>query len=192
MARKHLPHRPSRMSKSDPRPLRVLFVCLGNICRSPLAEGVFQHLARSRGLESRLEVDSAGTGAWHVGERPDKRSRAVALKHGIELPGRARQVDEEDLRDFDLILAMDGDNLHQLRSMESATAETVEIRLLREFDPASDGDLAVPDPYYGGPDGFDTVFEMVHRSCEALLDELEDRLAGSASSRIREGKLGED
>jgi protein-tyrosine phosphatase len=152
---------------------RVLFVCLGNICRSPLAEGVFLHLVREAGLTDRFEVDSAGTGDWHVGERPDGRAQAVARRHGVELPSRARQVRAEDLEAFDHVLAMDRDNLHDLRRLAGRGA-TADIRLLRAHDPlaTADGDGDVPDPYYGGPDGFDLVYEMVHRSCRALLVEL--------------------
>ena len=156
------------------KPTRVLVGCRGNICRSPLAEGVFLHLVRQAGLDHRFEVDSAGTGDWHVGERPDRRATAVALRHGVELPSRARQVTPADLDAFDHVLAMDRDNLRDLRRLARAGARA-DIRLLRAHDPArsadADGD-DVPDPYYGGPSGFDLVYEMVHRSCTALLAEL--------------------
>lgn len=155
---------------SAPERTRVLFVCLGNICRSPLAEGVFLHLVREAGLTHRFEVDSAGTGDWHVGERPDARAVAVAKKHGVELPSRARQVTPADLDAFDHVLAMDRENLRDLERMARRGA-AADIRLLRRHDPVRDGD-DVPDPYYGGPSGFDLVYEMVHRSCAALLDEL--------------------
>ncbi|MBM4182999.1 MAG: low molecular weight phosphotyrosine protein phosphatase [Gemmatimonadetes bacterium] len=152
---------------------RVLFVCLGNICRSPLAEGVFLHLVREAGLDHRFEVDSAGTCDWHVGERPDARATAVARKHGVELPSRARQVTPDDLDTFDHVLAMDRENLRDLRRLARASARA-NIRLLRAHDAAAAGeaDRDVPDPYYGGPSGFDLVYEMVHRSCAALLAEL--------------------
>ena len=155
---------------------RVLFVCLGNICRSPLAEGVFLHLVREAGLSDRFEVDSAGTGDWHVGERPDSRASAVARRHGVELPSRARQVTPEDLETFDHVLAMDRENLRDLRRLAPRGA-TADIRLLRAHDPlsASEDDGDVPDPYYGGPAGFDLVYDMVHRSCSALLAELTAR-----------------
>lgn len=155
---------------SAPERTRVLFVCLGNICRSPLAEGVFLHLVREAGLTHRFEVDSAGTGDWHVGERPDARAVAVAKKHGVELPSRARQVTPADLDAFDHVLAMDRENLRDLERMARRGA-AADIRLLRRHDPVRDGD-DVPDPYYGGPSGFDLVYEMVHRSCAALLDGL--------------------
>lgn len=157
--------------KSRP-PIRVLFVCLGNICRSPVAEGVFVHLCREAGVEARFHVDSAGTGSWHVGEAPDARVLEVASRRGISLRGHARSVRPEDLAEFDLILAMDRENLRNLEKERARFGGSARIALLREFDPEPPGDLDVPDPYYGGPGGFDLVFEMVHRSCGALLEEL--------------------
>lgn len=165
-----MPHFP----ESGSPPLRVLFVCLGNICRSPLAEGVFRHLVRQTNREVAFEADSAGTGAWHVGEPPDPRSAKVAERHGITLGGLARQVRREDFSDFDLILAMDRDNYHELERLGNDAERKARLGLLREFDPGSNGDLDVPDPYYGGPDGFERVFELVHRSCLALLEALQE------------------
>lgn len=152
---------------------RILFVCLGNICRSPLAEGVFQHLVEERGLEDRYEVDSAGTGAWHVGEPPDSRSQDVAGKHGIVLSSRARQIRAEDFHGFDLVIAMDRENRANLERIRDGGSGR--LHLLREFDPAAQGDMEVPDPYYGGPDGFDEVYDMVRRSCLHLLEVLESQ-----------------
>jgi len=149
----------------------VLFVCLGNICRSPLAEGVFRHLVDEAGLSDRFEIDSAGTGGWHVGERPDARAEMVATQHGVALECRARQVTDEDLLHFDYIVAMDRENLRKLERMAAAVGSDAEVALLRAYDPDSDGD-EVPDPYYGGASGFETVYEMVHRSCAALLHRL--------------------
>jgi protein-tyrosine phosphatase len=164
---------------TEPSPARgVLFVCLGNICRSPLAEGVFAHLVREAGLEARYRVDSAGTGSWHVGEPPDPRSAKVAREHGIRLRGVARQVDPDDFHSFDRILAMDRENLKDLRRLASEGGGTAALALLREFDPEAAGDLAVPDPYYGGPDGFEEVFQMVTRSCARLLESLEAERGG--------------
>jgi len=163
------------MDRTDPRlgKTSVLFVCLGNICRSPLAEGVFRHLAEARGLGDAFQVDSGGTGAWHVGEPPDRRSVEVARHRGISLNGRARKVQPEDLRRFAWIIAMDRENLEDLQALAAAHDVTPRIHLLREFDPAGGGD-DVPDPYYGGPDGFENVFRMVYRSCDALLDAMAD------------------
>jgi protein-tyrosine phosphatase len=176
-------------TRSDTRslsePIRVLFVCLGNICRSPLAEGVFLHLAESAGVADRFEVDSAGTGDWHVGERPDPRAEAVARKYGVELPSSARQVTAADFQRFDYIVAMDRENLWNLERMARETRagpSRAKIHLLREDDPdrtAGDDRHDVPDPYYGGASGFDQVYRMVHRSAEALLR----RLLAESSSR---------
>lgn len=150
---------------------RVLFVCLGNICRSPLAEGVMRHLVEERGLSDRVEVDSAGTGAWHVGESPDPRSVEVAARNGVSLEGQsARKVVPADFRDFTRVIAMDQSNLRDLSGFAPDGAPA-DLRMLRDHDPLGAGD--VPDPYYGGEDGFDRVYEMVERSCRALLDEIE-------------------
>lgn len=165
-------------TRSSEARIRVLFVCLGNICRSPLAEGVFLHLAREAGAADRFEVDSAGTGDWHVGEPPDPRAAAVARKYGVELPSRARQVTPADLDRFDYIVAMDRENLWALERMakeRSARRTRAKLHLLRVDDPdREEGDDRhdVPDPYYGGPGGFDEVYHMVRRSAEALLRRL--------------------
>ncbi len=159
-------------------PTGVLFVCLGNICRSPLAEGVFLHLARKRGRADAYRADSAGTGHWHVGQPPDPRSVDVALRHGVHLAGTARQVAPEDFDLFHLVVAMDRDNLRDLRRIRPRTARRSRLILLREYDPEASDDLDVPDPYYGGADGFETVFGMVHRSCTTLLDRLEAGVYG--------------
>lgn len=153
--------------------ISVLFVCLGNICRSPLAEGVLRSLSGEAGLDGRIRVDSAGTGAWHVGEPPDPRSREVARRNGITLEGSARQVVPDDGESFDWILAMDRSNLRRLEEM-GAGAAGARLHLLREFDPRADDDREVPDPYYGGEGGFDRVYEMIDRSCRALLERIRD------------------
>lgn len=150
----------------------VLFVCLGNICRSPLAEGIFTSLVVEAGLEDRFEIESAGTGAWHVGERPDARAEMVANQHGVDLVSRARQITEDDLHHFDYVIAMDRENLRNIQRMADAGGADAAIHLLREFDPEGDAGAEVPDPYYGGASGFENVYEMVHRSCRALLDRL--------------------
>ncbi|MEZ6242862.1 MAG: low molecular weight protein-tyrosine-phosphatase [Phycisphaerales bacterium] len=153
----------------------VLFVCLGNICRSPLAEGIFIHMARERGVLDRFDVDSCGTGAYHVGERADPRSIRVAKKHGIDLPSIARQFEPRaDIERFDLILAMDRQNR---RHLVRAGALEDRVRLMRSYDPtlAVEDEMDVPDPYYGAGDGFQTVYEMLTRACAGLLDSLEGR-----------------
>ena len=149
----------------------VLFVCLGNICRSPLAEGIFLDLVAEAGLSDRFEIDSAGTGSWHVGEPPDARATLVASQHGVELTSRARQLTADDLLHFDWVIAMDRENLRNIERMADAAGSDAEIHLLREFDPEGEGD-DVPDPYYGGASGFENVYAMVHRSCQRLLDRL--------------------
>lgn len=163
---------------SDGAPVRLLFVCLGNICRSPTAEGVMRSLVEREGLSNSIQLESAGTGAWHVGSAPDERATAAARAHGVELEGRARQVRPEDFEDFDLLLAMDGENLRELRRLAPGEEQRAKVRLLREFDPASTGargDLDVPDPYYGGAGGFDDVFELVQAACEGLLEQVRPR-----------------
>jgi len=143
---------------------------MGNICRSPLAEGVFLHLLRERGLEDRFVVDSAGTGGWHVGHPPDPRSVTVAARYGVDLPSRARKIHTGDWDKFDLIIVMDNENLSDCLD---AGAPAAKVRHLRSFDPILNGsNLPVPDPYYGGDDGFETVYEMVHAACTGLLDHL--------------------
>lgn len=121
-------------------------------------------------MEERFVVDSAGTGSWHVGEPPDPRSTAVARAHGVELPGRARQIQPADFDDFDVIVAMDRENLRDLERLAD-DGSRARLHLLREFDPDGGGD-EVPDPYFGGPGGFENVYAMVRRSCERLLEEL--------------------
>jgi protein-tyrosine phosphatase len=158
------------------RPYRILFVCLGNICRSPTAEGIMRALVREAGLEDRIELDSAGTGAWHIGEPPDTRATTAARGRGIVLEGAARQVRSSDFREFDLIVAMDASNLSDLRHAAPDDAARAKLVLLRELDPPADppsrgagGRLDVPDPYHGGARGFEDVFDLVHAACTKLL-----------------------
>ena len=153
---------------------RICFVCLGNIVRSPLAENMFRRLAEQSGQGQRFEVDSAGTGSWHLGEQPDERMRRVAERHGWKYSGQARQVRPADLDAFDLIVAMDQENRSNLLSMAKTPAQQAKIRLLREFDPQGGPDSDVPDPYYGGSDGFELVYQIVERSTQGLLQALVD------------------
>jgi protein-tyrosine phosphatase len=149
---------------------KICFVCLGNIVRSPLAENLFLHLAKQAGVSDQFEVDSAGTGSWHIGEPPDSRMRRVAASHGLKYTGRARQIRPEDLEHFDLIIAMDRENLSDLERLARSPEAARKIRLLREFDPDSGPQAGVPDPYYGGIDGFEEVYQIVERSTSNLLD----------------------
>jgi protein-tyrosine phosphatase len=160
--------------------MRILFVCMGNICRSPTAEGVMRGLLRAEGLERAVEIESAGTGGWHAGSAPDERAVAAARTRDIVVEGEARQVTAEDFERFDLLLAMDRDNERELLARAPDPQARAKVRLLREFDPASVAvaDLDVPDPYYGGPHGFDRVLDQVEAACRGLLDEV--RPAGAA------------
>ncbi|MEI2299006.1 low molecular weight protein-tyrosine-phosphatase [Ensifer sp. MJa1] len=148
--------------------VRVLFVCLGNICRSPLAEGVLRELAAQKGLASALLIDSAGTGAWHVGDPPDRRSIAVARRHGIDISAlRGRQVGALDFAAFDLILGMDESNVAALtRIAPSGTADKVHLFLSY----ATGRSQNVPDPYYEGPEAFEALYQMLEAGCSSLLE----------------------
>lgn len=149
--------------------MRILTVCLGNICRSPTAQAAIIEAATAAGLD--VEVDSAGTGDWHIGELPDQRMRTAAAAAGLELDSRARQVEPEDLATFDLVLPMDEDNLRVLERLRD-TDSTARIELFRQWDPAADGVLEVPDPYYGGRRGFEEVVEICRRTARALVEDL--------------------
>ena len=150
--------------------IRVCFVCLGNICRSPQAEGIFRKLVQDASLTREFHIDSAGTGAWHVGELADPRTRAASAQRGVPLHHRAQQFQAEHFDDFDHVLAMDRNNLANLRAIAPNEAARQKIRLLRDLDPAGSGD--VPDPYAGGECGFDDVFSLCEAACKGLLAEL--------------------
>src|SRR5919197_1571639 len=151
---------------------RILFVCMGNICRSPTAEGVMRALLREEGLDGQIELDSACTGNWHACDPPDARATAAARARGIELEGAARQVTAADFEHFDLVLAMDRENERELLARAPDEAARAKVRLLREFDPAAvaAGDLDVPDPYYSGARGFEHVLDLVQAARRGLLD----------------------
>lgn len=150
--------------------IRVLFVCMGNICRSPTAEGVFRYHAEQAGLADRLEIDSAGTHAYHVGEPADRRARAAAERRGMSLDGiRARRVSSPDYERFDYIIAMDEDNLARLRD-EAPESNDARLHLFLEF--ASGSETEVPDPYYGGAAGFERVLDLVEDASRGLLETL--------------------
>jgi protein-tyrosine phosphatase len=152
--------------------VHILFVCLGNICRSPTAEGVMGKLVSDAGLQESIELDSAGTGSWHVGQPPDVRASEAARRRGIELDSVARQVRQDDFERFDLILAMDRSNEHALRQLAPDEPSRAKVRLLREFDPASAGfeELDVPDPYYDSERGFEIVLDQVQAACVGLFE----------------------
>jgi len=154
--------------------MRVLFVCLGNICRSPTAEGVLRRKLLAAGLQQQVEVYSAGTGDWHVGEAPDPRTRQAARARGYDLDAlRARQVEPADFKRFDLILAMDKSNLADLQSLCPSGAGAEVDLFLRRYDLAVS---EVPDPYYGAGDGFEQVLDLIEQACDGLLLEIRSRL----------------
>lgn len=154
--------------------MRVLFVCLGNICRSPTAEAVLRHKLREAGLEGRIEVDSAGTGDWHIGKAPDARTLSAAKRRGYDLSMlRGRQVAADDFARFDLILAMDSSNLSHLRRLRPGAAAAELDLFLRRYRAALD---EVPDPYYGGEEGFEQVLDLIEQASDALILELKGRL----------------
>jgi protein-tyrosine phosphatase len=153
--------------------VRSCFVCLGNICRSPTAEGVMRHLVREAGLGGRIEIDSAGTAAYHAGESPDRRATLTARRRGIELSGRARQFKSGDWERFDYVLAMDTSNLRDLDASAPSSAAREKLSLLRSFDPESPPDASVPDPYYGGDAGFDEVLDLCEAACRGLLEHIQ-------------------
>ena len=148
-------------------------VCMGNICRSPLAHGVFEKLVVESGLSHQVEVDSAGTHAYHIGEKPDPRSRDISLRHGLDISSqRARKVIEDDLYEFDYILAMDRDNLQLIEALDSDQNELrAKIGLFMDFAHSSDVQ-EIPDPYYGGPQGFEHVYSLVNQAAEGLLQHI--------------------
>ncbi len=158
-------------------PLRVCFVCLGNICRSPQAEGLFRHHVAAAGLSDRFVIDSAGTSAAHRGERPDRRTLAASASRGVTLTGTSRPFVAEDFDRFDWIIVMDRSNRRDVLRLARSAADGARVRLLREFDPAPD-QPDVPDPYDGDAEGFQRVFDICDRSSAALLTALRDQAAG--------------
>lgn len=183
--------------KSGENPIKVMFVCSGNICRSPLAHRMFEKLAAERGMAHRFEVESSGTGAWHVGENADSRMRATAARRGWTLNHNAMQLKRRHLEEYDLIFAMDRGHRREIRQMASAVASLLrggregigerggrsaeaaasdlngKLRLFREFDPAADGEADTPDPYYDGQAAFEEVYDICERTCNAILDAFE-------------------
>lgn len=151
-------------------PVRICFVCLGNICRSPTAEATMRGLVERAQLTEQIEIDSAGTGDWHVGHPPDRRAQAAASRRGLDVRGRARTIGVEDFDRFDYLIAMDRSNLEDLRRLAPHELGRRKVALLRNFDPGSPEDAEVPDPYYGDGDGFETVLDICESACVALLE----------------------
>jgi protein-tyrosine phosphatase len=156
--------------------MRICFVCLGNICRSPTAEGVFRKFAEDAKIHHKLTIDSAGTGAWHIGEEPDRRSREAAMRRGYVLDHRARTFVAADFDRFDLVLAMDRDNYDNLERLARGRTHAPVIQMLRSFDNTAPADAEVPDPWYGDADGFDEVLDICERACRGLLEHVRSRM----------------
>lgn len=149
---------------------RILFICLGNICRSPAAEGVLKAIVAENGDEARWEIDSAGTGGWHVGELPDRRMRVHARSRGIELTHHCRQVRPSDFDEFDIIVPMDASNLQNLRRMAPTLEAARKIVPMATFIDPSFGYDHVPDPYYEGSEGFELVLDLLQNGCQNLFE----------------------
>ncbi|WP_069769271.1 low molecular weight protein-tyrosine-phosphatase [Streptomyces sp. LUP30] len=157
---------------------RVCFVCTGNICRSPIAESVFRARVEGAGLDGLVEVDSAGTGDWHEGENADPRARSVLEEHGYVLDHTARRFESSWFARLDLVIALDSGHLKALRRLAPTAEDAAKVRLLRSYAPAADDDLDVPDPYYGGRDGFEECLEMVEEASAGLLAAVREDVEG--------------
>lgn len=160
---------------------RVCFVCTGNICRSPMAESVFRARVAEAGLDGLVEVDSAGTGGWHEGDGADPRTVTVLRENGYGTAHTARQFDRSWFARLDLVIALDSGHLRALRRLAPTDQDAEKVRLLRSYDPAAGDDLDVPDPYYGGPEGFDACLEMVEAAGSGLLAAVRDHVEGHAA-----------
>lgn len=162
------------MTEKSDSPVKVLFVCMGNICRSPTAEAVFRHKVEEAGLAHRIHTDSAGTHGYHVGERPDPRATEAASRRGIDLSGlRARKAAKQDFDDFDYVMAMDRDNLGLLEMLRDGT-DDARLHLFLEFAPQRP-ESEVPDPYYGGDRGFEHVLDLIEEAADGLLAHIRER-----------------
>ena len=154
---------------------RVLFVCLGNICRSPLAEAIFNQLLKEKGLAQEISCDSAGTGDWHVGEPPDPRTQEVAQRYQVPLDHRGRQFATRDFETYDYVIAMDGKNRQHIESLADVSeSASYQLFLMRDFDNKSE-DPDVPDPYWGGEQGFDDMYHLLRRCCDNLLNHIQQQ-----------------
>lgn len=162
-------------------PFRIAFVCSGNICRSPSAEAVLRRMVDACGLADRIEVDSFGVGPWHVGQPIDSRALKALRARGYDLDHVARMIDADDIAERDLVIAIDRGHEQDLRAMAYTVADAAKVRLLRTYDPAADA-LDIPDPYYGGPAGFDRVLDMIEAACRGLLDEISASLRSESAS----------
>lgn len=160
---------------SETKPISILFVCLGNICRSPAAEGIMQHIVDSNKTSLLFHIDSAGIGPWHVGELPDRRMRSHGADHGYDFSTRARQICKNDLQRFDYIVVMDRENYHEVASLATTQEERDKIRMMTDFATHHPGHSVVPDPYYGGDRGFELVIELLEDACQGLFNHISGR-----------------
>ncbi|MFG2573591.1 low molecular weight protein-tyrosine-phosphatase [Streptomyces sp. NPDC048481] len=160
---------------------RVCFVCTGNICRSPIAESVFRARVEEAGLDGLVEVDSAGTGDWHEGEKADPRAQSVLEEHGYALDHTARRFEASWFARLDLVVALDLGHLKALRSLAPSAQDAAKVRLMRAYDPAAGDDLDVPDPYYGGREGFEECLEMVEAASTGLLATVREDVEGQVA-----------
>jgi protein-tyrosine phosphatase len=156
------------------RKIRILFVCLGNICRSPLAEAIFNNKIKKQGLDMAFEADSCGTGNYHIGSQPDPRTVQNALKNRLPIDHCARQLSTKDLEEFDYVLAMDSSNLRNILALQGAKQFAHKISLLRDFDDDSRG-AEIPDPYFGNEDGFQEVYELLDRTMDKFIGKLKQQ-----------------
>lgn len=152
--------------------VKILFVCLGNICRSPLAEAIFKHKIKERRLDTFIEADSCGTANYHVGDQPDPRTIANAKRNGVAIDHCGRQLCSDDFTRFDYIMAMDKSNFNNIMRLPGSEAFAAKVMMMRDFDPVTKGE--VPDPYYGGEQGFQEVFDILNRTMDKFIDHLEN------------------
>ena len=151
---------------------KILFVCLGNICRSPAAEGIMKHIVKEEGREDDFFIDSAGIGPWHVGELPDSRMRRHGAAHGYNFNSRARQISRKDFNDFDLIIVMDRENYRTVTSMALSQEAKAKVVMMADYLRHHNNQSTVPDPYYGGDRDFEFVIELLEDACQGLFDDL--------------------
>ena len=163
-----------RKKNKDEMKKRILFICLGNICRSPAAEGVMRELVHHAGRDDEFEIDSAGIGGWHVGQLPDNRMRNHGAQRGYKFDSRARQFSKNDFSHFDYILVMDHDNFRAVSAMASTPADQVKVRMLTDYLQHHPNASMVPDPYYGGPEDFDYALDLIEDACQGLLNRLDN------------------
>ena len=163
-----------RKKNKDEMKKRILFICLGNICRSPAAEGVMRELVHHAGRDDEFEIDSAGIGGWHVGQLPDNRMRNHGAQRGYKFDSRARQFSKNDFSHFDYILVMDHDNFRAVSAMAPTPADQVKVRMLTDYLQHHPNASVVPDPYYGDPEDFDYALDLIEDACQGLLNRLDN------------------